>query len=108
MVKFIPDIDVSEGSYLDLQILRIKWKNELNPAEHEVSNSLANLTEICFHKPHDKRETLSIWWNRPLRRAQKLYAALDAYVIVKIIEFVQEKMDDNEFVELINRCCPKF
>lgn len=46
VVGLIPAIDLSKGSYVDLKILRLKWRNDLNPNEAEVSNSFAHFIEL--------------------------------------------------------------
>lgn len=53
---------------------------------------LSKLTQQCLGKPLDKRECMSNWQNRPLRPAQLRYAALDAFVLIKIFDFFIEKL----------------
>jgi ribonuclease D len=45
----------------------------------------------CFGKPLDKRECMSNWENNPLRKEQLKYAALDAYILIKIHDYIQNK-----------------
>lgn len=57
--------------------------------------------EIC------KGERLSNWENRPLRKSQTHYAALDAYVLVKLMEAViEEAAKKKEFEE--NTICQNY
>jgi hypothetical protein len=50
---------------------------------------LSKLTMTCLGKPLDKRECMSNWDNKPLRQAQLNYAALDAFVLIQIHDFIQ-------------------
>ena len=52
---------------------------------------LSKLTMTCLGKPLDKRECMSNWDNKPLRPAQLNYAALDAFVLIKIHDFIQSR-----------------
>ena len=52
---------------------------------------LSKLTMTCLGKPLDKRECMSNWDNKPLRQAQLNYAALDAFVLIKIHDFIQSR-----------------
>lgn len=56
------------------------------------SKGLSELTRKCFGKPLNKSECISNWDARPLREAQIRYAALDAYVLIQIHEFIQNKI----------------
>jgi ribonuclease D len=55
------------------------------------AKGLSELTRRCFGKQLDKSECLSNWERRPLRQAQLIYAALDAFVLIKIHDFIQER-----------------
>jgi ribonuclease D len=65
-----------------------------NKIEKENRNTnirgLSRLVMNCFGKPLDKGECMSNWSNKPLRKAQMRYAALDAYVLIKIYDYLKE------------------
>jgi hypothetical protein len=72
--------------------------HQKNPEILSLSNSkgvtkpsLSKLTMTCLGKPLDKRECMSNWDNKPLRQAQLNYAALDAFVLIKIHDFIQSR-----------------
>lgn len=47
------------------------------------------LSQICYelnNKHLNKSERMSNWENNQLRDAQKIYAALDAYILIEIKE----------------------
>ena len=75
------------------------------PPPKRMSKGLSELTRRCFGKPLDKSECLSNWENRPLRRAQLRYAALDAYVLIKIYDYIETKCKEIgvDFNMLISR-----
>lgn len=53
---------------------------------------LSKLTQQLLGKPLDKRECMSNWQNKPLRDAQRRYAALDAFVLIQIHDLFAEKL----------------
>ena len=52
---------------------------------------LAKVAERVLGKPLCKREQMSNWERRPLRLSQQHYAAMDAYVLVQVIQKLGEK-----------------
>lgn len=58
------------------------------------AKGLSELTRKCFGAPLNKSECLSNWDKRPLRQAQLNYAALDAFVLLQIHEFIQARCKD--------------
>lgn len=87
-------IKVKGEGLLDLGTL---WKNLINsgltlPVKDELTgNSLSNLVQTCFGLPLEKSEQCSNWELRPLRKTQIEYAALDAYVLIQIYNFLQKR-----------------
>lgn len=65
--------------------------NTINNKKGKNSKGLSELTRKCFGKELEKSECLSNWDRRPLREAQLKYAALDAYVLVKIYDFIRDR-----------------
>lgn len=58
------------------------------------TKGLSKLTESCFGKPLDKSECMSNWQNRPLRKDQIKYACLDAYILIEIHDFIQQRIKE--------------
>lgn len=52
----------------------------------EVKSSLVYLAELFLKKQLSKKEQISNWGKRPLRKWQLHYAALDSYVMIEIYE----------------------
>jgi 3'-5' exonuclease len=82
----------SSHSYLDLQSL---WQRVANfpdfrfPFHEDLpSHSLSNLVKLCFGKKLDKSNQFSNWQQRPMRKEQILYAALDAYCLFEIYDVI--------------------
>ncbi len=66
--------------------------SELESSEAKKIKGLSKLTQRCFGKPLDKSECMSNWGNKPLRFNQMKYAALDAFILIQIHEFLQMRM----------------
>lgn len=68
------------------------------------TKGLSKLTESCFGKPLDKSECMSNWQNRPLRQNQIRYASLDAFILIEIHDFIQQRIKElNIEYDYINR-----
>lgn len=101
---------INNSCYFDLQDA---WRNlrsikgfKFPHKTHLSGENLGALVELCFGKKLDKSNQFSNWANRPLRKEQIVYAALDAYclieiydVICKILSILKIKMDG--FVEKV-------
>ncbi|XP_058836638.1 exonuclease mut-7 homolog [Topomyia yanbarensis] len=86
----------NSSGILDLQDL---WrhvdtiKNFRFPFEEEVgSQNLANLTKLCIGRKLDKSNQFSNWAQRPLRKEQLQYAALDAYCLLEIYDVIRKEL----------------
>lgn len=68
---------------------------------------LSKLTQQLLGKPLDKRECMSNWQNKPLREAQRRYAALDAFVLIQIHDLFVEKLkqmgEDADYITSRNK-----
>ena len=86
------DVVASECAKMSEKVFDTEAKSQCDAlANSSKPKGLSKLTMICLGKPLDKRECMSNWDNKPLRRAQLIYAALDALVLIKIHEFIQNK-----------------
>lgn len=68
-----------------------------SPIETRVkstSKGLSELVRLCFGKALNKSERMSNWDKRPLRDVQLKYAALDAFVLIKIFDFIKQRCCD--------------
>lgn len=57
---------------------------------------LTGLTERVLGKPLNKGQQMSVWTNRPLRQAQIVYAAIDAFVLIELYQELYEKCGSNK------------
>ena len=74
------------------------------------TSPLRGLSGICksvLGKPLSKAEQIGDWSKRPLRNAQLVYAALDAWVCIEIYRTLRElaasKNYEKEFTEIVNK-----
>ncbi|KAH8269364.1 hypothetical protein KR018_007473 [Drosophila ironensis] len=84
--------------YLDLQHLWLELKKQKFGVELPFGNvsrageSLSDLALICLGKKLNKSNQCSNWANRPLRREQILYAAIDARCLLLIFNTLQARV----------------
>ncbi|XP_071443856.1 exonuclease mut-7 homolog isoform X2 [Hetaerina americana] len=92
------------SSFLDLSSL---WRILVNTYSFEFhtqvdkeqsSKGLSHLVYLCFGKSLDKSDQFSNWEKRPLRRSQKLYAALDAYCLLEVYDFLKKSSIEQNIV----------
>jgi ribonuclease D len=95
--KSFPALNVvHNASILDLQDL---WRRIVTirgfkfPFDVEYSNqNLSSMVKLCLGKKLDKSNQFSNWANRPLRKKQLEYAALDAYCLLEIYDAIEEQL----------------
>lgn len=79
------------------------YKCEESSFYKEDHKGLSGLCEIILGKPLRKEECTSNWENRPLRKSQIIYAAIDAYCLLEIYENLFEKIHffGNDFDQIV-------
>ncbi|CAF0894095.1 unnamed protein product [Rotaria sp. Silwood1] len=68
---------------------------------------LSELVRLCFGKTLNKSERCSNWDRRPLRHAQTLYAATDAYCLLDIYNFLRNRLQSVEYLQSFRGKKPK-
>ncbi|CAH1272305.1 EXD3 [Branchiostoma lanceolatum] len=58
------------------------------------AHGLSQLVQQCLGLPLAKTEQLSDWERRPLRKAQLLYASLDAYCLLEVYDVLTRRIKD--------------
>ena len=78
-------------SFVDIQdvMMNVKLFNDLIEIDNKNQPGLSGVVKIFLKYPLDKREQCSNWERRPLNISQIEYAAMDAYVLVKIFQYVK-------------------
>ncbi|CAF1376696.1 unnamed protein product [Didymodactylos carnosus] len=75
-------------------ISSIKMKSDILPHLRLVNTrdkGLNKLLKACFGQQLYKGEQCSNWEQRPLRKAQIIYASIDAYCLLNIYNFLLEQ-----------------
>nr|7JW2_A Chain A, Exonuclease mut-7 homolog [Aedes aegypti]7JW2_B Chain B, Exonuclease mut-7 homolog [Aedes aegypti] len=113
--KALPSFNVmyssqSTSAILDLQLL---WRHverfdsfRFPYHEESVNQNLANLVRLCLGKKLDKSNQFSNWAQRPLRKEQLRYAALDAFCLLEIYDAIEKQLthiqlDPNEILNAL-------
>jgi hypothetical protein len=67
-----------------------------DPSEIRYPLGLSRLSEYTLGKPLCKLERMSNWAQRPLRKSQLRYAALDSHVLILIWDYIISKVNRTE------------
>jgi ribonuclease D len=88
-------------------------KNESPNEELKMvkERGLSELVRLCFGKPLNKAEQISNWEKRPLRKSQIYYAALDAFCVLEVLNYLSKRLnslkvefDINKFIGKKFKC----
>lgn len=92
----LSNIKVNGAGFLDLSILwRVLVENELSlPPCSDKGSSLSALVQTCFGRPLEKSEQCSNWELRPLRETQIMYAAIDADILIRLYNYLQNRCQE--------------
>lgn len=106
--NLLPSFNAHLTRYVDLkETLRLLDKHPTYNypyPENRSTESLSNFAAMILGKVMDGRETNSLWTLCPvLRPEQQIYAALDAYVPLQIIDHLENSFGTAEFKTLIAR-----
>lgn len=82
-------------------------KKRGGPSGTSNSVSLTSIADLYLGKPLDKRLRMSDWTKRPLSVAQLRYAALDAVVLVHILEKMRKMQPPEVLDPILARCMQK-
>jgi hypothetical protein len=82
-------------------------KKKRGAAAPSTSVALTNIADLYLGKPLDKRLRMSDWTKRPLTPAQMRYAALDALVLVRILDKMRETLPPDALEAVLRRCTQK-
>ena len=104
--KQFEDISKKCTRILDLECV----KTSLMALLRVQTSSVRGLSGVCkavLGKPLSKAEQIGDWTKRPLRQAQLVYAALDAWVCIEIYRTLRElavsKKLENKFMEIVHK-----
>ena len=89
------------GHFLDIKLFTdcILKEEILEFQAKSGEKGLKGLTERVLGSPLDKKHQISDWTKRPLNREQKIYAALDAFVLIEIYNKILDYGDQDKTVQ---------
>ncbi|XP_046455763.1 exonuclease mut-7 homolog [Daphnia pulex] len=106
----IGDVSKSIVNWIDIKNLwsniETKYPSFLPPAvlndegdtcSQETHKGLSGLVKLLLGLPLDKKEQFSDWQKRPLRTSQLIYAALDAFCLLEVYDYLQKR---SQFLEI--------
>lgn len=100
--------------YLDLRTVWLELKKQRHGVELPFGNlnrageALSDLSMLCLGKKLNKANQCSNWANRPLRREQILYAAMDARCLLLIYRCLTRSVPDINVVIEKSIACNNF
>jgi uncharacterized protein with PIN domain len=105
--------DTFRQTVLDLAYL-VNYLYQMNvklfddsPNNFKEEKGLSELVRLCFGKPLNKSEQISNWEKRPLRRSQIDYAALDAYCLIQIFDYIKSRLKNLNIEIDLSKCIGK-
>ncbi|CAF0758925.1 unnamed protein product [Adineta ricciae] len=104
--KTLVDLSVVQAELLSMQRDIFPYVAVDNKSASK-DKGLSELVRLCFGKPLNKSEQCSNWERRPLRRAQTLYAATDAYCLLDVYKFIANHFRSSDYLQSFRGKKPK-
>lgn len=109
----MPQWSGNTEKYINIQLLyaylnrytEFKFNNITRKRYSHNCISLSNLTAECFGSSLNQTESLSVWLNQPLRRAQLEFAISEVYLMIQIFLHIKQSLGGRSFFLLYVICC---